>query len=120
MTTTDIKALDSKLNTYRAGPDDQGFFGLFGGRYVAETLMPALLELEAAYRKLRRDRDFTREVRDYLREYAGRETPLYFAARLTERLGEGQPGRPPLLYVPGIDVFCGSEDLQAWMSQILS
>ena len=49
--------------------------------------MPALLELEAAYRRLRRDRDFKREVRDYLREYAGRETPLYFAARLTERLG---------------------------------
>jgi tryptophan synthase beta chain len=68
-------------------PDRLGHYGEFGGRYVAETLMPALLELEAAYRKLRRDRDFTREVRDYLREYAGRETPLYFAARLTERLG---------------------------------
>jgi tryptophan synthase beta chain len=68
-------------------PDRLGHYGQFGGRYVAETLMPALLELEAAYRKLRRDRDFTREVRDYLREYAGRETPLYFAARLTERLG---------------------------------
>ena len=68
-------------------PDRSGHFGEFGGRYVAETLMPALLELDAAYRTLRRDRDFTREVRDYLREYAGRETPLYFAARLTERLG---------------------------------
>jgi tryptophan synthase beta chain len=68
-------------------PDRLGHYGQFGGRYVAETLMPALLELEAAYRKLRGDRDFTREVRDYLREYAGRETPLYFAARLTERLG---------------------------------
>jgi tryptophan synthase beta chain len=68
-------------------PDRLGHFGEFGGRYVAETLMPALLELDAAYRKLRRDRDFTREVRDYLREYVGRETPLYFAARLTERLG---------------------------------
>ena len=70
-----------------AQPDRLGHFGEFGGRYVAETLMPALLELEAAYRRLRRDRSFTREVRDYLREYAGRETPLYFAERLSERLG---------------------------------
>jgi tryptophan synthase beta chain len=68
-------------------PDRSGHYGEFGGRYVAETLMPALLELDAAYRRLRRDRDFTREVRQYLREYAGRETPLYFAARFSERLG---------------------------------
>jgi len=68
-------------------PDRLGHFGVFGGRYVAETLMPALLELEAAYKRARRDREFQREVAAYLREYAGRETPLYFAARLTERLG---------------------------------
>ncbi len=68
-------------------PDRQGHFGTFGGRYVAETLMPALDELDTAYRKLRRDRTFQREVRDCLREYAGRETPLYFAQRLTEQLG---------------------------------
>jgi tryptophan synthase beta chain len=68
-------------------PDRSGHYGEFGGCYVAETLMPALRELDAAYRKLRRDREFTRELRDYLREYAGRETPLYFAARLSERLG---------------------------------
>jgi tryptophan synthase beta chain len=68
-------------------PDRLGHFGEFGGRYVAETLMPALIELDAAYAKLRRDPVFKREVADHLREYAGRETPLYFAARLTERLG---------------------------------
>ncbi len=68
-------------------PDRRGHYGEFGGRYVAETLMPALRELDEAYTKLRRDRDFKREVRDCLREYAGRETPLYFAARLTDRLG---------------------------------
>ena len=68
-------------------PDRLGHYGQFGGRYVAETLMPALVELETAYKRLRRDRDFQREVRRYLVEYAGRETPLYFAARLTERLG---------------------------------
>jgi tryptophan synthase beta chain len=68
-------------------PDRLGHFGEFGGRYVAETLMPALIELEGAYKRLRRDGDFQREVKTYLREYAGRETPLYFAARLTEKLG---------------------------------
>jgi len=68
-------------------PNRRGHYGEFGGRYVAETLMPALRELDQAYAKLRRDREFKREVRDCLREYAGRETPLYFAARLTDRLG---------------------------------
>jgi tryptophan synthase beta chain len=68
-------------------PDRRGHFGEFGGRYVAETLMPALRELEEAYADARRDAGFKREVRDYLREYAGRETPLYFARRLTDRLG---------------------------------
>jgi tryptophan synthase beta chain len=68
-------------------PDRRGHFGVFGGRYVAETLMPALIELEQAYRRIARDPSFRRELRAYLQEYAGRETPLYFAARLTERLG---------------------------------
>ena len=68
-------------------PDRHGRFGIFGGRYVAETLMPALLELDVAYRQIRRDKEFQRELAGYLKEYAGRETPLYFAARLTEQLG---------------------------------
>ena len=68
-------------------PDRHGHFGVFGGRYVAETLMPALLELDAAYRRIRRDAEFRRDLRHYLTEYAGRETPLYFAAHLTEKLG---------------------------------
>src|SRR4051812_14071196 len=68
-------------------PDRQGHFGIFGGRYVAENLMPALLQLEESYRRLRRDRRFREELAGYLREYVGRETPLYFAARLTEKLG---------------------------------
>jgi tryptophan synthase beta chain len=68
-------------------PDRRGHFGPFGGRYVAETLMPALIELEEAYGRIRRDAAFRRELGQYLREYAGRETPLYFAARLSERLG---------------------------------
>jgi tryptophan synthase beta chain len=68
-------------------PDRHGHFGIFGGRYVAETLMPALLELEAAYRCIRRDKEFRRELAYYLSEYAGRETPLYHAAHLSAKLG---------------------------------
>ncbi|MFQ5665639.1 MAG: tryptophan synthase subunit beta [Candidatus Binatia bacterium] len=68
-------------------PDRSGHFGIFGGRYVAETLMPALLELDAAYRRVRRDRKFRRELKYYLAEYAGRETPLYYAANLSAKLG---------------------------------
>ncbi len=71
----------------RAQPDRHGHFGPFGGRYAAETLMPALIELEEAYREARRDRTFRREFREYQRDYGGRETPLYFASRLTEDLG---------------------------------
>jgi tryptophan synthase beta chain len=68
-------------------PDKKGHFGIFGGRYTAETLMPALIELEEAYLGARRDRRFQGELAMYLREYAGRETPLYYARRLTEKLG---------------------------------
>jgi tryptophan synthase beta chain len=68
-------------------PDRRGHFGPFGGRYVAETLMPALTELERAYAAARRDLSFRKELQRHLREYAGRETPLYFAERLTRELG---------------------------------
>jgi tryptophan synthase beta chain len=68
-------------------PDRRGHFGPYGGRYVAETLMPALVELERAYAAARRDAAFRQEFQKYLREYAGRETPLYFAERLTQKLG---------------------------------
>jgi len=69
-------------------PDVQGHFGKkFGGRFVPETLMPAVVELAAAYKEARRDKAFRDELRYYLTEYAGRPTPLYLAARLTERLG---------------------------------
>src|SRR5687767_10011874 len=68
-------------------PDRRGHFGPFGGRYVAETLMPALTELERAYAAARREASFQKEFHRHLREYAGRETPLYFAERLTRELG---------------------------------
>src|SRR3989337_1378551 len=68
-------------------PDKQGHFGIYGGRYISETLMPAVLELEKAYRKFKNDGDFKKELEYYLKEYVGRPTPLYFAERLTKKLG---------------------------------
>jgi tryptophan synthase beta chain len=68
-------------------PDKQGHFGEYGGRWVAETLMPALLELEQAYKQARRDPKFRADLEHFSREYVGRPTPLYFAANLTARLG---------------------------------
>ncbi len=67
-------------------PDKRGRFGAYGGRYVPETLMPAMLELEDAYLKARRDKKFQKEFHDLLSRYVGRPTPLYFAQRLTKRL----------------------------------
>ncbi len=75
------------LNSFRAGPDETGRFGLFGGRYVAETLMPLILEVEQAYHNARRDPEFLRLMDYYLAHYVGRPSPLYFAERLTEHLG---------------------------------
>ncbi len=68
-------------------PDARGHFGEYGGRYVAETLMPALLELEQAYAEAKADPEFQREFDYYLRNYVGRPSPLYFAERLTQELG---------------------------------
>jgi len=68
-------------------PDERGHFGEFGGRYVPETLMPALLELETAYAGCRNDAEFQQEFDTYLRDYAGRPSLLYFARRLTEHCG---------------------------------
>jgi tryptophan synthase beta chain len=68
-------------------PDPDGHFGVFGGRYVAETLMPALIALEEAYLRARKEKEFQEELALHLQEYAGRETPLYYARRLTEELG---------------------------------
>lgn len=68
-------------------PDDLGHFGQFGGRYVSETLIPALLELEKSYIEIKNDKSFQKEVSYYLSEYVGRPTPLYFARSMTEKLG---------------------------------
>ncbi len=79
------------LNTYRGGPDEQGHFGLFGGRYVAETLMPLILEVEKAYGAAKADPGFQSEYDYYAKHYVGRPSPLYFAERMTEELSRGDP-----------------------------
>lgn len=71
-------------------PDERGHFGDFGGRYVAETLMPALLELEQAYAEIKQDPTFQQEFAYYLKHYVGRPSPLYHARRLSEELGGAQ------------------------------
>ena len=76
-----------KLNTYREGPDEQGHFGIYGGRYVAETLMPLILEVEKAWDQAKDDDAFWAEFHDYMKHYVGRPSPLYFAKRLTEHFG---------------------------------
>jgi tryptophan synthase beta chain len=74
-------------NTYRAGPDARGRFGIYGGRFVAETLMPLILELERAYDEAKDDPAFQAELAAWLADYAGRPTPLYLAERLSAQLG---------------------------------
>jgi tryptophan synthase beta chain len=75
------------LNSYRTGPDEKGRFGLFGGRFVAETLMPLILDLEKEYEKAKTDPSFWAEMDDLWKHYVGRPSPLYFAERLTDHLG---------------------------------
>ena len=74
-------------NSFRTGPDENGHFGIFGGRFVAETLMPLILELETAYAEAKKDPAFQKEMDYYLAHYVGRPSPLYFAERLTQHLG---------------------------------
>ena len=81
------QSIMQQLNTYRSGPDERGHFGIYGGRFVAETLMPLILEVEQAYSAARIDPAFTAELRHYLTHYVGRPSPLYHAERLTAKLG---------------------------------
>jgi len=77
----------TEINSYREGPDEQGRFGTFGGRFVSETLMPLILELEAAYKAAKTDPAFDAELQGLFKTYVGRPSPLYFASRLTAHLG---------------------------------
>jgi tryptophan synthase beta chain len=74
-------------NTYKQLPNDKGYFGDFGGRYVSETLMPLILEVEKKYDELKNDLNFKKELNHYMETYVGRPSPLFFAQRITENLG---------------------------------
>ncbi|MEW5965151.1 MAG: tryptophan synthase subunit beta [Pseudomonadota bacterium] len=93
MATKKHKTSEAKLNTYRAGPDERGHFGLYGGRFVAETLMPLILELERAYEEAKADPAFHAELASLMTHYGGRPSPLYFAERLTGHLRKAAGGR---------------------------
>ena len=75
-------------NSFRTGPDERGHFGIFGGRFVAETLMPLILDLEKAYNEAKADPAFHAEMASMMAHYIGRPSPLYFAERMTEHLRE--------------------------------
>lgn len=78
---------DIQHNTYMSGPDEGGHFGIYGGQYVAETLMPLILEVQKAYAEAKADPAFQKELDYYLTHYIGRPSPLYYAERLTEHCG---------------------------------
>jgi tryptophan synthase beta chain len=104
----------SNLNTYRAGPDERGHFGSFGGRFVAETLMPLILEVERAYAAARADAGFSAELAYYLEHYVGRPSPLYYADRLTRHFGGAR------IYLKRDELnHTGSHKINNCMGQIL-
>lgn len=77
-------------NTFKSGPDERGHFGAYGGRYVAETLMPLILDVERAYKEAKQDPEFWSEFDKLARDYIGRPSPLYFAEKTTKELGGAQ------------------------------
>ncbi len=79
--------LDNIKNSFKDGPDENGRFGIFGGRFVSETLMPLILYLEKEYNKVKTDHSFWEEMNIFLKDYVGRPSPLYFSKRLTDHLG---------------------------------
>ena len=108
-------------NSYRTGPDEQGFFGIFGGRFVAETLMPLILELETAYDAAKADPAFKAELDHLNTHYSGRPSPLYFAERLTEHLrGASAPGNGAKIYFKRDELnHTGSHKINNCLGQIL-
>ena len=104
----------TKPNSLRSGPDMRGHFGAYGGRFVAETLMPPVLALEKAYEAAKRDSSFQAELDGLLKHYVGRESPLYFAQRLTEKLGG------PKIYLKREDLnHTGAHKINNCLGQIL-
>ena len=109
-------------NSFRTGPDERGFFGIYGGRFVAETLMPLILELEQAYEAAKNDPAFQAELADLNTHYAGRPSPLYFAERLTEHLRgfAARPGGGAKIYFKRDELnHTGSHKINNCLGQIL-
>ena len=108
-------------NTYRAGPDERGHFGRYGGRFVAETLMPLILEVEQAYEVAKQDSAFKQEIEWYARHYVGRPSPLYYAERLTEHLRlQSRNGGGAKIYFKRDELnHTGSHKINNCMGQIL-
>jgi tryptophan synthase beta chain len=101
-------------NSFRTGPDEQGMFGIFGGRFVAETLMPLILDLEAEWNKARIDPEFRAELQSLSTFYAGRPSKLYFAEGLTRHLGGAK------IYLKREDLnHTGSHKINNCLGQIL-
>ena len=108
----------TQANTYRTGPDEDGHFGIFGGRYVAETLMPLVLAVERAYDEARADPAFDEEFRYYLEHYVGRPSPLFYAKRLSEHLTKGDKGAK--IYLKREDLnHTGAHKINNCLGQIL-
>lgn len=106
--------MEDRRNTYRNGPDDRGRFGPYGGRFVAETLMPLVLDLERAWNEARQDPAWQTQLNGYLRSYVGRPSPLTQATRLTQELGGAR------IYLKREDLnHTGSHKINNCMGQIL-
>lgn len=108
-------------NTYRTGPNEDGRFGKFGGRFVAETLTPLVLDLTDEYQAAKNDPDFKRELDYYLTHYVGRPSPLYFAERLTDHVrGQSSGGKGAKIYLKRDELnHTGAHKINNCMGQIL-
>ena len=108
-------------NTFRAQPDERGHFGQFGGRYVAETLMPLILDLEREYRAAKADPAFAAQFDDLMEHYVGRPSPLYYAERLTEHLrAQAAPGQGAKIYFKRDELnHTGSHKVNNVLGQIM-
>ena len=108
-------------NSYRTGPDSEGRFGIYGGRFVAETLMPLVLALEKEYRAAQRDPSFRSELEYYLKHYVGRPSPMYYAERLTRHVREtAGPGKGAKIYFKRDELnHTGAHKINNCMGQIL-
>jgi tryptophan synthase beta chain len=117
-------AVTAVLNTFRGGPDERGHFGIFGGRFVAETLMPLILDLEKQYNAAKTDPAFKAELDNLLMHYAGRPSPLYYAERMTDHVRQkaaaaGHPGGAKIYFKREELNHTGAHKINNVLGQIL-